>query len=128
MTCRSRSLTVLDNVLTGALFRVRGPRLGPEQALRAAGATRLQVYAGAMVRQGMKALIGHSFYMLGTNIRAATILGLVGGGGVGYYLLNAGREPSAGHPFEISGICVSPRRAAWRVNLRRDRAHCGCAW
>ncbi len=37
----------------------------------------------------MQALIGHSFYMLDTNIRAATILGIVGGGGVGYYLLNA---------------------------------------
>jgi phosphonate transport system permease protein len=29
--------------------------------------------------------------MLDTNIRAATILGIVGGGGVGYYLLNAGQ-------------------------------------
>lgn len=64
---------------------------GPEHALTAAGATRLQVYAGATVPQGMKALLGHSFYMLDTNIRAATILGLVGGGGVGYYLLNAGQ-------------------------------------
>ncbi|MBO0981236.1 ABC transporter permease subunit [Microbacterium sp. SD291] len=62
---------------------------GPEQALRAVGATRLQTYASATVPQGMQALIGHGFYMLDTNIRAATILGIVGGGGVGYYLLNA---------------------------------------
>ncbi|WP_217181117.1 phosphonate ABC transporter, permease protein PhnE [Streptomyces sp. AC495_CC817] len=62
---------------------------GPERALRAVGATRLQTYASATVPQGMRALIGHSFYMLDTNIRAATILGIVGGGGVGYYLLNA---------------------------------------
>lgn len=62
---------------------------GPERALRAVGATRLQTYASATVPQGMQALIGHSFYMLDTNIRAATILGIVGGGGVGYYLLNA---------------------------------------
>ncbi len=62
---------------------------GPERALRAVGATRLQTYAAATVPQGMRALIGHSFYMLDTNIRAATILGIVGGGGVGYYLLNA---------------------------------------
>ncbi|RLQ84694.1 ABC transporter permease subunit [Mycetocola zhadangensis] len=64
---------------------------GPERALTAAGATRIQVYAGATVPQGMKALLGHSFYLLDTNIRAATILGIVGGGGVGYYLLNAGQ-------------------------------------
>ncbi len=62
---------------------------GPERALRAVGATRLQTYASATVPQSMQALIGHSFYMLDTNIRAATILGIVGGGGVGYYLLNA---------------------------------------
>ena len=62
---------------------------GPERALRAVGATRMQTYASATVPQGMQALIGHSFYMLDTNIRAATILGIVGGGGVGYYLLNA---------------------------------------
>ncbi|WP_230206365.1 PhnE/PtxC family ABC transporter permease [Microbacterium gorillae] len=62
---------------------------GPERALAATGATRLQVYAGATVPQGTRALIGHVFYLLDTNIRAATILGVVGGGGVGYYLLNA---------------------------------------
>ncbi|MBS1906309.1 MAG: phosphonate ABC transporter, permease protein PhnE [Actinobacteria bacterium] len=64
---------------------------GPERALRAVGATRLQTYTAATVPQGTRALIGHSFYMLDTNIRAATILGIVGGGGVGYYLLNAGQ-------------------------------------
>ncbi|WP_130178545.1 phosphonate ABC transporter, permease protein PhnE [Cryobacterium sp. SO1] len=64
-------------------------KTGPERALTAAGASRLQVYAGATVPQGTPALIGHTFYMLDTNIRAATLLGIVGGGGVGYYLLNA---------------------------------------
>ncbi|WP_104126395.1 ABC transporter permease [Cryobacterium sp. Y57] len=79
---------LLGKLLADSLEEVRP---GPEQALKAAGATGLQVYAGATAPQGMKALIGHSFYMLDTNIRAATILGLVGGGGVGYYLLNAGQ-------------------------------------
>lgn len=62
---------------------------GPEEALRTTGASRLQVYGAATLPQGVPALIGHSFYLLDTNIRAATILGIVGGGGVGYYLLNA---------------------------------------
>lgn len=64
---------------------------GPERALLATGATRLQMYAGATLPQGARALIGHTFYMLDTNVRAATLLGIVGGGGVGYYLLNAGQ-------------------------------------
>ncbi|PPI20203.1 phosphonate ABC transporter, permease protein PhnE [Rathayibacter sp. AY1B5] len=62
---------------------------GPERALVATGATRLQVYAGATVPQGARAMLGHTFYLLDTNIRAATLLGIVGGGGIGYYLLNA---------------------------------------
>ncbi|MEL4318405.1 ABC transporter permease subunit [Leifsonia sp. YIM 134122] len=64
---------------------------GPERALRAAGASRGQVYASATLPQGRRALLGHSFYLLDSNIRCATILGIVGGGGVGYYLLNAGQ-------------------------------------
>ncbi|MGG7507812.1 phosphonate ABC transporter, permease protein PhnE [Plantibacter sp. YIM 135249] len=62
---------------------------GPERAVRAVGATRLQVYASATFPQGLKALIGHTFYAVDTNIRAATMLGIVGGGGIGYYLIQA---------------------------------------
>jgi phosphonate transport system permease protein len=69
---------------------------GPERALFATGATRLQVYGGATVPQGAQALVGHTFYLLDTNIRAATILGIVGGGGVGYYLLNASQGANYG--------------------------------
>ncbi|MFE6736351.1 PhnE/PtxC family ABC transporter permease [Microbacterium sp. NPDC057650] len=64
---------------------------GPERAITAAGATRMQRYAAATLPQGSRALIGHTFYLLDTNIRAATLLGIVGGGGIGYYLLNAGQ-------------------------------------
>lgn len=69
---------------------------GPERALAATGATRLQVFFGATFPQGVQSLIGHTFYMLDTNIRAATILGIVGGGGIGYYLLNAGQGSKYG--------------------------------
>lgn len=69
---------------------------GPERALSATGATRLQVFFGATFPQGVRSLIGHTFYMLDTNIRAATILGIVGGGGIGYYLLNAGQGSKYG--------------------------------
>ncbi|HXH34797.1 MAG TPA: phosphonate ABC transporter, permease protein PhnE [Plantibacter sp.] len=62
---------------------------GPERALTAVGATRSQVYASATLPQGARALVGHTFYTLDTNIRAATMLGIVGGGGIGYYLIQA---------------------------------------
>ncbi|MDA3625880.1 phosphonate ABC transporter, permease protein PhnE [Saccharopolyspora sp. WRP15-2] len=64
---------------------------GKEQALRAAGATRLQVFFAATVPQAAPAFVGHVLYQLDTNLRSATLLGLVGAGGIGYYLLNASR-------------------------------------
>ncbi|WP_028267782.1 PhnE/PtxC family ABC transporter permease [Arthrobacter sp. MA-N2] len=62
---------------------------GPERALTAAGATRSQRYLAATWPQGLPSLIGNSLYLVDTNIRAATILGIVGGSGIGFYLTNA---------------------------------------
>ena len=90
---------LLGKLIADSLEEV--PR-GPERALAAAGATRLQMYAGATLPQGSRARIGHTFYMLDTNVRAATLLGIVGGGGVGYYLLNAGQ----GSNYQLVGSIV----------------------
>ena len=90
---------LLGKLIADSLEEV--PR-GPERALIAGGATRTQMYFGATVPQGAQALIGHTFYLLDTNIRAATLLGIVGGGGVGYYLLNAGQ----GSNYQLVGSIV----------------------
>ena len=76
---------------------------GPERALAATGASRLQVWAGATLPQGTRALVGHTFYMLDTNIRAATLLGIVGAGGIGYHLLNASQGSNYG---AVTGIVL----------------------
>jgi phosphonate transport system permease protein len=90
---------LLGKLIADSLEEV--PR-GPERALAAAGASRMQKFAGATLPQGAPALIGHTFYLLDTNIRAATLLGIVGGGGVGYYLLNAGQ----GSNYQLVGSIV----------------------
>ncbi|MDR1117771.1 MAG: ABC transporter permease subunit, partial [Bifidobacteriaceae bacterium] len=59
--------------------------LGPQRALAACGATRWQMFAAGVLAPGRRALTGHALYVLDTNIRAATLLGIVGGGGIGYY-------------------------------------------
>lgn len=64
---------------------------GPERALTAVGAGRTQVFAGATFPQAVPAFIGHTLYLLDTNIRSATVLGIVGGGGIGYMLSAAAR-------------------------------------
>lgn len=62
-----------------------------QEALRASGATRVQVFCSATVRQAAPSFIAHVMYLLDTNIRSATLLGVVGAGGIGFYLLNASR-------------------------------------
>ncbi|MCL2787940.1 MAG: ABC transporter permease subunit [Micrococcales bacterium] len=79
---------------------------GPEQALRATGASRAQVYAGATLPLARRAVIGHVFYLLDTNIRAATILGVVGGGGIGYHLLTASQGGRYGQVTLIVGMII----------------------
>lgn len=62
-----------------------------QEAIRANGATRTQVLFSATTRQVMPAFVAHLLYQLDVNIRSATLLGIVGAGGIGFYLLNASR-------------------------------------
>ncbi|WOP18811.1 PhnE/PtxC family ABC transporter permease [Raineyella sp. LH-20] len=60
-----------------------------ERAVTATGATRAQRFFAATWPVGLPSLIGNSIYLVDTNIRAATLLGIVGGGGVGFYITQA---------------------------------------
>jgi len=62
---------------------------GPERALAAAGGTRAQVFFSSTVPMSVPAMVGHLMYLLEQNIRSATLLGIVGAGGIGFLLLNA---------------------------------------
>jgi len=62
---------------------------GPERAVTALGATRGQRFVAATWPQGLPAVVGATMYLVDTNVRAATILGIVGGSGIGFYLTNA---------------------------------------
>jgi phosphonate transport system permease protein len=64
---------------------------GPVQAVRATGASRWQVFFSAIVPRAWPTLIGHLLYQLDVNLRSATLLGIVGAGGIGYDMLNAER-------------------------------------
>lgn len=62
-----------------------------QEAIRAGGASEPQVFFSATVRQSAPAFVAHTMYLLDTNIRSATLLGVVGAGGIGFQLLNATR-------------------------------------
>ncbi|GAA0921257.1 phosphonate ABC transporter, permease protein PhnE [Streptomyces rhizosphaericus] len=64
---------------------------GPARALVATGARRHQVFFGAVLPRARPAVVGHLLYQLDVNLRSATLLGIVGAGGIGYDLLNAAR-------------------------------------
>jgi phosphonate transport system permease protein len=65
---------------------VEGIEPGPVDAVTATGATRLQVLRFGVLPQVLPLLLSYVLYRLETNIRAATVLGFVGAGGIGFYL------------------------------------------
>lgn len=62
---------------------------GPERALAAGGSTRTQVFFSSTMLMSVPAMVSHLMYLLEQNIRSATLLGIVGAGGIGFLLLNA---------------------------------------
>jgi phosphonate transport system permease protein len=56
------------------------------EALRSAGASKPQVFQYAILPQSLPLLANHTLFILEYSIRAATILGVVGAGGIGFYL------------------------------------------
>jgi phosphonate transport system permease protein len=62
---------------------------GPERAISAVGGTRLQVYFASTLPMSIPAFVAHLLYLLEQNVRAATLLGIVGGGGIGLYLYDS---------------------------------------
>lgn len=62
---------------------------GPLQALRSAGASQLQIIAFGVVPQAITAWIAVVLYRFEVNLRSATVLGMVGAGGLGFELVSS---------------------------------------
>jgi phosphonate transport system permease protein len=65
---------------------IEGIEPGPVEAIAATGASRLQVLRFGVLPQVLPLFASYVLYRLETNIRAATILGFVGAGGIGFYI------------------------------------------
>lgn len=66
---------------------VEGIEDGPIEGIESTGASRLQVIWFAVVPQVILPYISYTVYRWDTNVRMATILGFVGGGGIGVMLM-----------------------------------------
>jgi len=64
---------------------------GPVEALKSSGASKRQVIAFAIIPQIIPSFIANNLYILDRNVRMATMLGIVGAGGIGYELQSSFR-------------------------------------
>jgi phosphonate transport system permease protein len=74
--------------------------MAPVDALRAAGASRLQVFLHAVLPGVRNTLTALTLYRLDANFRSAVTLGAVGGGGIGFLIDN---ELSV---FQFQAVCT----------------------
>jgi phosphonate transport system permease protein len=82
------ALTVHSVAALGKLYSeaIENIDPGPIEAIQATGATRLQTIAYAVVPQMIPPFVSFSIYRWDINVRMSTVIGLVGGGGIGFLL------------------------------------------
>jgi phosphonate transport system permease protein len=88
---------------------------GPIEAVRSTGATPLQVVMFGVVPQVIPQIVAFTVYRWDINVRMATVIGLVGGGGIGFLLqdtINLGRWSQAGTAIWLIALVVSAMDAA----------------
>ncbi|MBN1814043.1 MAG: phosphonate ABC transporter, permease protein PhnE [Anaerolineae bacterium] len=82
------ALTVHSVAALGKLYSesIESIDPGPIEAIQATGATRLQTIMYAVVPQMIPPFVSFSIYRWDINVRMSTVIGLVGGGGIGFLL------------------------------------------
>jgi len=83
------ALTVHSIAALGKLYSEAIESIDPGQieAIQATGATRLQTIVYAVIPQMIPPFVSFSIYRWDINVRMSTVIGLVGGGGIGFVLI-----------------------------------------
>ena len=83
------ALTVHSIAALGKLYSeaIEGIDDGPIEAIQATGATSLQTIMYAVIPQMIPPFVSFSIYRWDINVRMSTVIGLVGGGGIGFILI-----------------------------------------
>jgi phosphonate ABC transporter permease subunit PhnE len=95
---------------------------GPLEAIRATGANRLQTVVYAVVPQVVPPYISFTMYRWDINVRMSTIIGFVGGGGIGFLLqqnINLLNYPAAA--AQILAIAIVVSAMDWLSSKVRER-------
>jgi phosphonate ABC transporter permease subunit PhnE len=106
------ALTLHSIAALGKLYSEQTENIdaGPMEAMQATGATRLQTIIYGVVPQIVPPYIAFTMYRWDINVRMSTIIGFVGGGGIGFLLqqqINLLRYQDAGVAVLAIAIVVS---------------------
>ncbi len=83
------ALTIHSVAALGKLYSeaIEGIDPGPIEAIQATGATKLQTIAYAVIPQMIPPFVSFTIYRWDINVRMSTVIGMVGGGGIGFLLM-----------------------------------------
>jgi phosphonate transport system permease protein len=83
------ALTIHSIAALGKLYSeaIEGIDPGPIEAIQATGATKLQTIMFAVVPQMIPPFVSFTIYRWDINVRMSTVIGMVGGGGIGFLLV-----------------------------------------
>lgn len=84
------AIAVNDTGVLAKLYAEAIENADAEQSrgVRATGASRLQTVRFSIIPQVLPIFLSNSLYFFESNVRSATILGIVGAGGIGFYLMD----------------------------------------
>jgi len=82
-----------NNILNSIFYAedIEHIKKGPIDALKSSGATKSQIISFGVIPQILPSFVANNLYILDRNIRMATMLGIVGAGGIGYELQSSFR-------------------------------------
>jgi len=98
------ALTIHSVAALGKLYSeaIESINPGPIEALQSTGSNRLQTIMYAVVPQVLPPFISFTIYRWDINVRMSTVIGLVGGGGIGFLLIQWIRQ----FQYEAAGMAV----------------------
>ncbi len=83
------ALTIHSIAALGKLYSeaIEGINPGPIEAIQATGANKIQTIMYAVVPQMIPPFVSFTIYRWDINVRMSTVIGMVGGGGIGFLLV-----------------------------------------
>ena len=123
------ALTIHSVAALGKLFseEIEHIDTGPVEAVRATGGNLLQVIRYAIIPQIIPPFLAYTLLRWDINMRSATVVGFVAGGGIGFFVIETirlGAYPQYGAALwsvAVVIIIVDTISARWRDNILRDQ-------